>query len=64
MVTYLWTMSIYNDLPRTSSFFFKFSCCSKNSQNGNQTQEDLIKFDYKTNKEVENLGIPLLARTY
>jgi hypothetical protein len=33
-------------------------------QNGNQTQEDLIKFDYKKNKEVENLGIPLHARTY
>jgi hypothetical protein len=31
---------------------------------GNQTQEDLIKFDYKKNKEVENLGAPLHARTY
>jgi len=33
-----------------------FSCCIKS---GNEPQEDLAKFDYKTNKEVENLGILL-----
>ncbi len=61
MVTCLWKMSIFSDLPRTSFFFMNFLMLL---QNGNQTQEDLIKFDYKKNKEVENLGIPLHARTY
>ncbi len=37
--------------------FFLFSiflCCSKS---GDQLQEDLAKSGYKTNREVENLGI-------
>ncbi len=37
-------------------FFSIFSCCIKS---GDQPQEDLAKSDYKTNKEVENLGILL-----
>jgi hypothetical protein len=32
------------------------SCCSKS---GDQPQEDLAKSGYKTNREVENLGILL-----
>ncbi len=37
-------------------FFFKkkLSCCSKS---GDQPQEDLVKSGYKTNREIENLGI-------
>jgi hypothetical protein len=35
-------------------FFSIFSCFTKS---GDQPQEGLTKFSYKTNKEVENLGI-------
>jgi hypothetical protein len=34
--------------------FSTFSCCSKSS---NQPQEDLAKSDYRTNREIKNLGI-------
>jgi hypothetical protein len=38
-------------------FFFPFfSCCS---EGGCKPQEDLAKPDYKTNREVKNLGILL-----
>jgi hypothetical protein len=37
-------------------FFSVLSCCSKS---GHQPQEDLAKSDYKTNAELENLGILL-----
>jgi hypothetical protein len=37
-------------------FFSIFSCCIKS---GDQPQEDLVKSDYKTNKEAENVGILL-----
>jgi hypothetical protein len=35
-------------------FISIFSCFTKS---GDQPQEDLTKFSYKTNKEMENLGI-------
>jgi hypothetical protein len=37
-------------------FLSIFSCCIKS---GDQLQKDLAKSDYKTNKEVKNLGILL-----
>jgi len=54
------TFKVFSDLPRTS-FFTNFLMLL---QNGNYTQEDLIKFDYKKNKKIENLGILLHGRTY
>lgn len=37
-------------------FLSIFSCCAKS---GDRPQEDLAKSCYKTDREVENLGIPL-----
>jgi hypothetical protein len=39
---------------RNKFFFSTFSCCSKSSD---QPQEDLAKSDYRTNREIKNLGI-------
>jgi hypothetical protein len=39
-------------------FFAIFSCCTKIN---NQAQEDLAKYGYKTNREIENLRIILLV---
>jgi len=38
------------------NYFFIISCCSKSAD---QSKEDLAKSGYKTNREVENLGIRL-----
>jgi hypothetical protein len=41
-------------LPNNLFIFSIFSCFTKS---GDQPQEDITKFVYKTNKKVENLGI-------
>ncbi len=39
-------------------FFAIFSCCTKSKD---QPQDNLAKYDYKTNREIENLRIILLV---
>ncbi len=55
----IWLQLIEQSVEAVFFFFFFFpifSCCSKS---GDQPQEDLAKSGYKTNREIENLGILL-----
>jgi len=54
----IWLQLIQQSVEAVFFFFFFpiFSCCSKS---GDQPQKDLAKSGYKTNRQIENLGILL-----
>jgi hypothetical protein len=65
---FLWvigTLAIWQNLflktlpPTHNNFYFIFAIFSRCTKSDDQPQEDLAKYGYKTNREIENLRIIL-----